>query len=213
LIIADGDPLARRAIRDWLTAAAEEFVVVAEAADGVEAIELAVHYRPELLLTEVSLPRIDGIAACRKIVGQAPGVRVVMFSVGQPRHIEVEALRAGASGFLSKDSSLDATVRALRAVAHGDAAISRSLTMALIELIRRVPLDGSGVRPVKSKLTAREWEVLDLLCSGATNGHIAETLFLSQATVQSHTKNIFRKLGVHSRREAVAVAARLRQIA
>jgi DNA-binding NarL/FixJ family response regulator len=211
VIIADADPLARRAIRDRLTAAVG-FVVVAEAADGVEAVELAVHYRPELLLMEVGLPRIGGIAACREVVARARGVRVVMFSVRQPRQVEVEALRAGASGFLSKDSSIEATMRALRSVARGDAAISRSLTMSLIELIRRMPSDLSGIRPVKSKLTAREWEVLDLLCSGATTARIAETLFLSEATVHSHNKNIFRKLGVHSRHEAVAVATRLRQM-
>jgi DNA-binding NarL/FixJ family response regulator len=176
----------------------------------VEAFELAVHYRPELVLMEVGLPRIDGIAACREIVANAPGVRVVMFSVPQPRQVQLDALRAGASGFLSKNSSVESTMRALRSVARGDAAISRSLTMSLIELVRRTPLDWSGIRPVKSRLTAREWEVLDLLCSGATTAHIAQTLFLSEATVHSHNKNIFRKLGVHSRQEAVAAATHLR---
>ena len=97
LIIADPDPLARRAIRDSLRRDGG-FLVSAEAKDGVEAIELAVHYRPELVLMEVALPGIDGIAACREISTRAPEVRVVMFSVPQQREIEIRALRAGATG-------------------------------------------------------------------------------------------------------------------
>ncbi|MBV9605476.1 MAG: response regulator transcription factor [Solirubrobacterales bacterium] len=210
LIVSDPDPLARRVVRDSLTLG-EGFVVVAEAKDGVEAVELATHYRPELLLTEVGLPRQDGIAACRQIVERAPEVRVVMFSVPQPRQLEVAAMLAGASGFLSKNSSIESTVQALRSVAGGDAAISRSFTMHLIELLRQMPVDGAGMRPVKSNLTSREWEVLDLLCSGASTRDIAQLLVLTEDTVYSHAKSILRKLGVRSRREAVAEAARLRK--
>lgn len=209
LIVADADPLARRVIRDSLQNS-DGFVVAAEAKDGIEAVELAVHYKPELLLTEVTIPGIDGIEVCRRIVSKAPQVRVVIFTVTEDREVQIRALRAGAAGFLCKDASIDAVTRALRGVAQGEAAISRSLTMRLIELMRQTSENGLGVRPVKSVLTSREWEVLDLMCAGRSTREIADALFLSEDTVYSHNKSILRKLGVHSRAEAVRAAEQLR---
>ena len=212
LIIADPDPLARRVIRDSLSST-DGIVVVAEAKDGTELVELATHYKPEVVLTEIGLPSVDGIEACRRILAKAPDVRVVMFSVNQDREVEIRALRAGASGVLSKDSSIESVVRAIRGVAGGEAAISRLLTMHLIEIVRRTSETGTGLRPVKSVLTSREWEVLDLICAGASTRQIAESLFLSDDTVYSHSKSILRKLGVHSRSEAVVAAEQLRGMA
>ena len=209
VIIADPDPLARRMIRDSLSAAGG-IVVVAEAKDGTELIELATHYKPEVVLTELGLPSIDGIDACRRILMKAPQVRVVMFTIAQSRETEVRALRAGAAGVLSKDISIESVTRALKGVVDGEAAISRRLTMHLIELVRRTTSSGTGLRPVKSVLTSREWEVLDLMCAGASTRQIAEALFLSEDTIYSHSKSILRKLGVHSRSEAVMAAERLR---
>ena len=209
LIVADPDPLARRVIRDSLCDSGQ-FIVAAEARDGTEAVELATHYKPELVLMEIRMPSIDGIEACRRIVAKAPQVRVVMFSVDQERETELQALRAGAAGFLGKDAPIDSIVRALRGVARGEAAISRHLTMRLIEMMRRTSENGIGLRPVKSPLTGREWEVLDLICMGAATREIADVLFLSEDTVYSHSKSILRKLGVHSRAEAVIAAERLR---
>jgi DNA-binding NarL/FixJ family response regulator len=210
IIIADPDPLARRVIRDSLHADGG-FVVAAEAKDGIEAVELALHYRPELVLMEVGMPGLDGIGACREITTKAPAVGVVMFSVPQDRDVEIRALRAGAGGFLSKNADIEAVARALRSVASGEAAVSRSLTNHLVELLRTTAENGSGMRPVKSPLTTREWEVLDLICAGNSTREISGKLFLSEDTVYSHTKSILRKLGVHSRVEAVAVAGLLRQ--
>ena len=210
LIVADPDPLARRAIRDSLRVD-EGFVVLAEAKNGVEAIELAVHYRPDLVLMEVALPGMDGLNACREISARAPEVRVVMFSVPQSQDVQIRALRAGASGFLSKNSSIESVARALRSVAGGETAVTRALTSHLVELLRSTTENGIGMRPVKSPLTTREWEVLDLICAGDSTREISAKLFLSEDTVYSHTKSILRKLGVHSRTDAVALAAQLRR--
>ncbi len=210
VIVGDPDPLARRAIRDALDAASG-FLITAEAKDGVELVELALHYRPELVLAEVALPALDGIAACTQIAQRAPEVRVVMFSVPQSRETELRALRAGASGFLSKSMSIESIGRALRSVAGGEAAVSRSLATHLIAQLRASAENGRGMRPVKSPLTTREWEVLDLICAGQSTREISTALFLSEDTVYSHTKSILRKLGVHSRADAAAAAGRLRQ--
>src|SRR5947209_11397362 len=122
----------------------------------------------------------------------------------------MHVLRAEAARFQCKDASTESVTRALRAVAHGEAAISRHLTMRLVEMMRRTSENGIGLRPVKSVLTSREWEVLDLMCAGAATREIADALFLSEDTVYSHSKSILRKLGVHSRGEAVIAAERLR---
>ena len=119
-------------------------------------------------------------------------------------------LRAGASGFLAKDVDIDVLPQALQGALSGEAAISRKLSMRLVEQLRRAPDGVGGLRPVKSPLTPREWEVIDLLAQTKTTDQIAELLVLSSETVRSHVKNILRKLDARSREEAVAIAQRMR---
>jgi two-component system, NarL family, response regulator LiaR len=208
VIVADADPLARRVIRDALQDDGA-FVVVAEACDGVEAVELALHYQPELVVMEPTLPRLDGLDATRRIVEQAPKVQVVMLSAVTDPDLGVRSLRAGAIGFISKEVEMGVIAQALLAVVRGEAAISRSLTTSLIEYVRSVPERGTGMRPVRSVLTTREWEVLDLMRTGSSTSEIAAALVLSEDTIYSHIKNVMRKLEVHTRAEAVATADRL----
>jgi NarL family two-component system response regulator LiaR len=208
VVIADPDPLARRAVRDELQAR-PRFVVAAEASDGVEALELCRHYRPELLVTEAVLPRIDGIALTRMLHEEAPEVRTLLFAVSTDTGMGMQALRSGAWGYVPKDAGIAAVGASLAAVARGEAAVSRVLTMRLIERLRQVPEAGTGIRPVKSNLTSREWEVLDMLVSGAGTTAIAGTLFLTEDTVYSHIKSIMRKLGVRTRGEAIEAASSL----
>jgi NarL family two-component system response regulator LiaR len=210
VVIADSDPLARRVIRDALQDRTG-FVVPAEASNGREAVELSVHYRPDVTLMEASLPGLDGLAATRRIRGQAPEVRVLIFSRDDSESIQLEALQAGASGFVSKNVAVETVSRVIESVVRGEAAISRKMTMQLIERLRDLPEGGVGMRPVRSPLTEREWEVLDLLCQGKSTRDIAEALVLSEETIYSHSKNLLRKLHVHSREEAVEAAEQLRQ--
>jgi two-component system, NarL family, response regulator LiaR len=209
VVIGDSDPLARRVVREALQDRSG-FVVPGEASSGHELVELCLYYRPQVALVEVSLPSLDGLAATRKILAAAPEVRILIFSWQDAEETQLEALRAGASGFLSKDVPVETVPRAVQSVVRGEAVISRTLTMRLIDRLRRLPEGGAGMRPVRSPLTSREWEVLDLLSQGKDTKQIAEILVLSEETVYSHAKNLLRKLDVHSRREAIEAAQRLR---
>ena len=208
VIVADPDPLARRVIKDVLQEAGK-FIVAAEAADGVELVELALHYRPELVLLEPTLPRLDGFEAMKRIRAGAPDIRIIVLSVERDPELQLNALRAGASGFLCKDVDMASVAQAMHAVIRGEAAVSRELTMKLVEHLRAVPQPGQGMRPVRSILTTREWEVLDLMLGGAATSEIAAQLVLSEDTIYSHVKNIMRKLGVHSRQEAIEIAQQM----
>jgi NarL family two-component system response regulator LiaR len=207
-IIADDDPFARRMIKDALQRS--DIVVIAEAQNGREAMELCLHYRPDVLLMDIVMPELDGIAATREIIKERPEQTVVLLTSAGEEEMGLVGLRAGASGFLTKDVDIDSLPQALRGASRGEAAISRLLGMRLVEQLRRAPETGTGMRPVKSPLTPREWEVIDLLYEGKTTDEIADTLVLSRETVRSHVKNILRKLGVTSREEAVEAAQRMR---
>ena len=141
----------------------------------------------------------------------APEVRVLIFSRDDREDTQLEALQQGASGFLSKNVPVETVARVVQSVVRGEAAISRSTTMRLIERLRLLPEGGTGMRPVRSPLTPREWEVLDLLCQRKDTREIADALVLSEETVYTHAKNLLRKLDVHSREEAVDAAQQLRR--
>jgi two-component system, NarL family, response regulator LiaR len=209
VIIADDDPLARRVVRDALQG--EGFSVPADAGNGREAVELVLHYRPDLVLMDLVMPEIDGIAATRLIREQAPEVKIVILSMSDDPELGMLGLRTGADGYLTKDLDVSTLPQLLRGVAAGEAAVSRRFTAMLIQELRRTPSSGLGMRPVRSELTTREWEVLDLLAAGLTPDRIADELVLSVETVRSHEKRLRAKLGVHSRRDLIAAVQRLRR--
>lgn len=205
ILIADGDPLARRVLRDAFQLDTA-FAVIAEATDGIETVELALHYRPEVVMIEQALGRLSGIEATQRIVAQAPEVRVMFFSVTTDETVQFAALRSGACGYLAKTAPVSEVVDAVCCTVRGEAVVSTQMVSALLRRLRSLPSAGSGLRPVSSRLTPREWEVLDLLCAGRSVDAVAAELVLAQDTVHSHVKSMMRKLGVRSRAELPAVA-------
>jgi DNA-binding NarL/FixJ family response regulator len=207
IVLADPDALARRGVQDAL-AAGSGVMTVASAGNARDAIGLVRYHRPDVLLAEGTQPDMPGEELCRRIAREAPGTAVVVLGAVEDPDLAVRCLRAGAAGYLTKDLDPAALPRLLKGVVAGEAAVSRRMAMRLVETLRGVP--DSGWRPVRSRLTTREWEIVDLLGDGASTDAIAELLVLSPATVYSHVKNVLAKLGVHSRGEAVPAAMRLR---
>lgn len=208
VIITDDDPMARRVVRDALQNAG--ITVIAEATNGREAIELASHYKPDVLLMDVVMPGMDGVDATREAVVAVPDTKVVVLTAYDDDDLGLLALRAGAAGFLSKAIDIEDLPQALTGAIADEAVVSPRLTMRLVEHLRRVREDTTGMRPVVSPLTDREWEVLDLLCRGRSTEAVADTLVLSPETVRSHIKNLLRKLGVNTRAEAIEMARHIR---
>ena len=210
-IVTDCDPLARRMVRDALERAG--VTVIAEARTGQEAVELTHYYRPDVVVMSLAMAGIDGIEATRRILARDCSMRVVVLTASYDDEVGLRALKAGAVGYLAKDIDLASLPRALRAVRDGEAAISRRLAMTLIDRYRALPDRAAGLRPVRSRLTGREWEVLDLLAGGDSTAEIAADLVLSTETVRTHLKHVYRKLDANSRAEALRAAARLRSSA
>jgi NarL family two-component system response regulator LiaR len=208
VLLVDQDPLVRRVVRDAL--AGSGISVVAEAGDGREAVDLASRCKPDVVLMDVVLPELDGPTTIRRIVSATPLVRVVVLTATKDAHAGISALKAGASGYVTKDIELSTLPRIIAAVANGEAAVSRAFVSVLIDRLRAAPEGNAGLRPVRSRLTPREWEVLDLLCAGFSLDDVTDTLVVSPETVRSHLQRAMRKLGVNSREAAVEAVRELR---
>jgi DNA-binding NarL/FixJ family response regulator len=204
VLLADDHAAVRAGIR--LALAGEGFHVVAEAADGPEAVAMAIDAKPDIALLDVNMPG-SGIKAAEEIVIALPATMVVMLTVSRDDDNLFAALRAGASGYLLKDTDPGRLPYALRGVLDGEAALPRGLVARLIEEVRtrgkrrRLPL----MRQRGVELTEREWEVLDYLHDGLSTAEIAERLSISPVTVRRHVSEILKKLRVSSREEAVSL--------
>jgi DNA-binding NarL/FixJ family response regulator len=181
--------------------------VVAQAADGAAVLALAQQVRPDVVLMDVRMPGLDGIAATQILLAEGPPeVRVLMLTTFDLDEYLYEAMKAGASGFLLKDAPRAQLISAVRAVAAGDAMLSPSLVRRLVDDFVRRPLPGANQAIELAALTPRESEVLVLMSGGRSNNEIAAELFLSEATVRTHVSHIFEKLGVRDRVQAVVLA-------
>lgn len=202
LLIADDQPLMRTGFRMVLEATGQ-MEVVAEAGDGIEAVAAARETRPDVTLMDIRMPRLDGLEAIRRL----PDRRIlVLTTFGLDEYI-VEALRAGASGFLTKDVPAAELIHAVKVVAAGDALLTPAVTRRLLDLVaRRLPAPVQGGPEQLEELTPREREVFELLARAMTNAEIAEALVVGEATVKTHVSSVLMKLGLRDRVQAVVLA-------
>jgi DNA-binding NarL/FixJ family response regulator len=209
-LIADQDGLARRMMMGVLQAAGPG-AAVAGARDGREVLAMARDYRPTVLLIDVALPPAGGVEVIREVMAILPRTRVVTVSAAADQdQLALAAFRAGAIGHIDKDTEPEEFARLVTLAASGETIVPRRLMTPLLERWRR-EMPAGGWRPMRSALTTREWQIVELLGDGASTEQITEQLVLSPTTVYSHIYRLLRKLGVHSRRDAVAAARHLRQ--
>jgi DNA-binding NarL/FixJ family response regulator len=204
--LADDQALIREGLRFQLDAE-PDIEVVGVAADGEQAVALALAERPDVLVMDIRMPVLDGIGATRRLVGdgRAAGTRVLVLTTFHLDEYVYGALRAGASGFLLKDASLEQVLTAVRTVAAGEALLSPVVTTRLIaDFVRQPPPQAPSTRP--EVLTEREREVLRLVARGLSNAELAEHLVLSHATVKTHVSRVLGKLGLHDRAQLVVFA-------
>jgi DNA-binding NarL/FixJ family response regulator len=207
VVVADDQTLVRAGFR-LLVDSAADLEVVGEAVDGAEAVELARRERPEVVLMDIRMPRMDGLEATRRIAADEllAGVRVVMLTTFDLDEYVYQALRAGASGFLLKDTPPGDLLAAIRVIAAGDALLAPGITRRLIAEFARRP-DPTRVAPAALEaLTAREREVLGLVARGLSNSEIAERLVVSPATSKTYVSRMLAKLGARDRAQLVAIA-------
>ncbi|MEV2239340.1 response regulator transcription factor [Micromonospora sp. NPDC049891] len=206
ILLADDQPLLRTGFRMVLGAEAD-LDIVAEAGDGVEAVELSRRLLPDVVLMDIRMPRMDGVSATRAIVDARLPVRVLILTTFDLDEYVVGALRAGASGFLAKDVPAEDLVTAIHTVAAGDAVVAPRILRRLLDRFADVLPDPTATPPkALGALTEREREVLVQVARGLSNAEIARALSVSETTIKTHVGHVLTKLGLRDRVQAVVLA-------
>ena len=202
VMLVDDHALVRAAVRQAITA--PDIEIVAEAATAEDALRIAPEVRPDVLLLDIDLPGMDGVRLVRELAPRLPATQIVMLTVSAADRDLIEAMRNGASGFLTKDLTPEALLRAVRSANDGELAMHRGMAARLIRNL----VDAAGTAPSSTDdpalagLTGRERDILRLLATGLTDREIAATLTISSRTVETHVSNILRKLRARNRAEA-----------
>ena len=203
VLVADDQSMVRAGFR-MLLSGEDDIEVVAEASNGIEAVEKAARFAPTVVLMDIRMPELDGLEATRRILAADPDARVLVLTTFDLDEYVYEALRAGASGFVLKDDPPEQLIAAVRTVAAGDALLSPAVTKRVIGAFTRMP------RPAPPRelddLSAREREVFRLVARGLSNAQIGKELFIGETTVKTHVTHILSKLGLHDRVQAVVLA-------
>jgi DNA-binding NarL/FixJ family response regulator len=207
VLIADDQAVVRAGLRRILEVDAE-LQVIGEAEDGVAAVAAARRLRPRVVLMDIRMPRLDGLAATRRLLdegGQDPPRVLILTTFGLDEYV-YEALRAGASGFLLKDAPAEELLEAVRVVARGDALLDPAVTKSVIARFAALPSPNDELAANVGELTLREREVLELLARGRSNAEIAQELIVAEGTVKTHVARVLMKLGLRDRVQAVILA-------
>ena len=205
VLLADDQALVRGGFR-MILEAQNDVDVIAEAEDGQQAIALARELRPDVVLMDIRMPGLDGLEATRRLLTAREPPRVLILTTFDLNEYVYEAMKSGASGFLLKDVRPEQLAAAVRIVAGGDALLAPAITRRLIEEFVRRPPPGQRAPDALAELTDRELDVLKLIARGLSNGEIAQTLFISEATVKTHVTRILTKLKLRDRVQAVVFA-------
>lgn len=201
VMIVDDETLFRRGLAKLLESD-PRIKIVGDAADGAEAMERIAANPPDIVLVDIRMPAMDGIETTRRIVNRFPDTKVLVLTTSVHDGYVVQALKAGASGYLLKDSQPEAIVSAMLAIRSGTLVMTQSVAEQFLNLVRGNP------KPRADGMTPREVEILRLMGQGLTNKRIADRLEISQKTVRNHTSNLYTKLGIHDRSQAVLHAVR-----
>jgi DNA-binding NarL/FixJ family response regulator len=202
-MLADDHRMLREGLRRTLQDLG--FDVVAEARNGLEAVDLAAAIQPDVILMDVEMPELGGIEATLQLKERLPGTFVVMLTMHADQQVLTEAIRAGASGYLVKDCSIDEIASAIDAVVTGETALSPRLAATMLAEVRRQESSSQTERVI----SPREEEVLQLIADGCSTPEVAEQLFISQKTVKNHLASIYQKLDARDRTQAVLQAVRM----
>jgi DNA-binding NarL/FixJ family response regulator len=205
IVICDDQSMIRAGLRSLLESE-PDIEVVGEAGDGDEAIALVKREAPDVALMDIRMPNLDGLEATRRLMRNGSGTRIVVLTTFDLDEYVFQALRAGASGFVLKDSPAEVLVHAVRAAASGDALLAAPVTKRVIDAFVDLDEPRAEARRALEQLTARELEVLELIAAGRTNPEIADTLVVSPATVKSHIRSLLMKTGLRDRVQLVIVA-------
>jgi DNA-binding NarL/FixJ family response regulator len=203
VLVADDQSMVRAGFR-MLLSGEEDIEVVAEASNGLEAVEKAARFDPTVILMDIRMPELDGLEATRRILGADDTARVLILTTFDLDEYVYEALSAGASGFVLKDDPPEQLIAAIRTVAAGEALLSPTITRRVIKQFTRMPR--SAPPKELDELSERERDVFRLIARGLSNAEIGETLFISETTVKTHVTHILQKLHLRDRVQAVVLA-------
>jgi DNA-binding NarL/FixJ family response regulator len=203
VLVVDDQSMVRAGFR-MLLSGQQDIDVVAEASNGLEAVEKAARFRPTVVLMDIRMPELDGLAATRRIIATDDAARILILTTFDLDEYVYEALRAGASGFVLKDDPPEQLLAAVRTVAGGEALLSPTITKRVIKQFTRIP---QVPRPAGfDELTERELDVFRLIAAGLSNIEIGRELYISDTTVKTHITHILQKLGLRDRVQAVVLA-------
>ena len=202
VLVADDQSLVRGGFR-MLLADEPDIEIVAEASNGLEAVEKAARFNPTVVLMDIRMPELDGLEATRRILAADAAARVLILTTFDLDEYVYEALSAGASGFVLKDDPPEQLIAAIRTVAAGDALLSPAVTTRVIEQFTKIPRHEPS--PAIAELSARELDVLRLIARGLSNAEIGQELFISETTVKTHVTHILQKLDLRDRVQAVVL--------